>query len=143
MYNSCISVNLIICVVETKISLIILILWYLKPNKEPIFWFGLSFLVNYAHSYLGHKLIIIKIYFIICIMLLIGSRNKICLFELLHFIGPRGESGMDNPPLRIWILRIWRSVFNICADVDNPNLIICGCGVGYGIGEIRWIWIIR
>jgi hypothetical protein len=59
----------------------------------------------------------------------------------------RVESGMDkssrSDPLRIQILRIWINIFNIHADMDNPNLIIGGCGVGYGIGEIRRIWIIR
>jgi len=43
---------------------------------------------------------------------------------------------MDNPLFRIRILRIWICVFNICVDMDNPNLIIDGCGVGYEIGEI-------
>jgi hypothetical protein len=55
---------------------------------------------------------------------------------------------MDNPPLRsaplrLRILRIWRSVFNIRADTDNLNPIICVCGVGYGITEIWQIWIIQ
>ena len=48
-----------------------------------------------------------------------------------------------SDPLRIRILRIQRSVFNIRADTDDPNPIIYGYGVGYGISEIRRIWIIR
>jgi hypothetical protein len=48
----------------------------------------------------------------------------------------------------VWIisasdLRIWRRVFDIHADVDNPNPIVCGCGLGYGVSDIRRIWIIR
>jgi len=27
--------------------------------------------------------------------------------------------------------------------MDNPNPIVCGCGIGYGIPKIRRIWIIR
>ena len=46
-------------------------------------------------------------------------------------------------PIRIRILRIWRRTFNIRADTDNPNPIVCGYGVGYGIRKIRRIWIIR
>jgi len=53
------------------------------------------------------------------------------------------ESGMDNSPLRIRILRIWINGFNIHAYMDNPNPIIDGCGVGYVIGEIQRIWIIQ
>jgi hypothetical protein len=26
--------------------------------------------------------------------------------------------------------------------MDNPNPILCGCGIGYGIGKIWRIWII-
>ena len=44
-----------------------------------------------------------------------------------------------SDPLQIRILWIWRSVFNIHADTDNLNPIICGRGVGYGISEIRRI----
>jgi hypothetical protein len=54
----------------------------------------------------------------------------------------RVGSGMDYPSLRIQILRIWIHIFNIHADMDNPNLIIGGCGVEYKIGEIRRIWTI-
>jgi hypothetical protein len=39
-------------------------------------------------------------------------------------------------------MRIWRRVFDIHADVDNPNPIVCGCGFGYGVSDIRRIWII-
>jgi len=46
-------------------------------------------------------------------------------------------------PIRIRILAIWRRTFNIRADTDNPNPIIYGYGVGYGIGKIRRIWIMR
>jgi acetone carboxylase gamma subunit len=31
----------------------------------------------------------------------------------------------------------------IYKDVNNSNLIMCGCGFGYGVRDIRWIWIIR
>jgi hypothetical protein len=60
----------------------------------------------------------------------------------------RDESGVDNfhirsDPIRIRIMRIWRSVFDIHTDVDNPNPIVCGCGLGYGVSNIRRIWIIR
>ena len=50
---------------------------------------------------------------------------------------------LRTDPIRIRILRIWRRTFNIRADTDNPNPIVCGYGVGYGIGKIRRIWIIR
>jgi len=50
---------------------------------------------------------------------------------------------LRTDPIRIRILRIWIRTFNICADTDNPNPIVCGYGVGYGIGKIRRIWIIR
>ena len=33
--------------------------------------------------------------------------------------------------------------FNIHADIDNLNPIVCGCEVGYRIGKICRIWIIR
>jgi hypothetical protein len=26
--------------------------------------------------------------------------------------------------------------------VDNLNLIVCGCGLAYGVSDIRQIWII-
>jgi hypothetical protein len=29
------------------------------------------------------------------------------------------------------------------ADVDNPNPIVCGWGLGYGVSDIRRIWIIQ
>jgi hypothetical protein len=48
-----------------------------------------------------------------------------------------------SDPIRIQIMRIWRRVFDIHADVDNPNPIVCGCGLGYGVSDIRHIWIIR
>jgi hypothetical protein len=38
-----------------------------------------------------------------------------------------------SDPIRIQIMRIWRRVFDIHADVDNPNPIVCGCGLGYGV----------
>jgi len=50
---------------------------------------------------------------------------------------------LRSDPLQIRILRIWINDFNIRADMDNLNPIIGGCGVGYEIGEIRMIWIIR
>jgi hypothetical protein len=49
----------------------------------------------------------------------------------------------SSDPIRIRIMRIWRRVFYIHADVDNPNPIVCGCGLGYGVSDIRQIWIIR
>jgi hypothetical protein len=43
----------------------------------------------------------------------------------------------------VWIISasdpnyaVWRRVFDIHADVDNPNPIVCGCGLGYGVGDI-------
>jgi hypothetical protein len=33
-----------------------------------------------------------------------------------------------SDPIQIRIMRIWRRVFYIDADVDNPNPIVCGCG---------------
>ena len=54
-----------------------------------------------------------------------------------------GESGVNNSLTRIRILRIWRRTFHIHANTDNPNPILCGCRVGYRIGKIRRIWIIR
>jgi hypothetical protein len=48
-----------------------------------------------------------------------------------------------SDPIRIRIMRIWRRVFDIHADVDNPNPIVCRCGIGYGVSDIRRIWIIR
>jgi hypothetical protein len=68
---------------------------------------------------------------------------------IFQFYSPLGrdESGVDNfrirsDTIRIRIMRIWRKVFDIHADVDNPNLIMCECGLGYGVSDIRWIWII-
>jgi hypothetical protein len=40
-------------------------------------------------------------------------------------------------------MRIWRRVFDIHVDVDNSNPIVCGRGLGYGVSDIRRIWIIR
>jgi hypothetical protein len=34
---------------------------------------------------------------------------------------------------------IWRRVFDIHADVDNLNPIVCGCGLGYDVSDIRWM----
>jgi hypothetical protein len=48
-----------------------------------------------------------------------------------------------SDPIRIRITRIWRRVFDIHADVDNPNPIVCGCRCGFGVSDIRRIWIIR
>jgi len=50
---------------------------------------------------------------------------------------------LRTDPIRIRILKIWRRIFNIRADTGNPNPIVCGYGVGYEIGKIRRIWIIR
>jgi hypothetical protein len=47
-----------------------------------------------------------------------------------------------SDPIWIRIMRIRRSVFNIDADVDNPNPIVCGCRLEYGVYDIRRIWII-
>jgi len=50
----------------------------------------------------------------------------------------RVESGMDNYPLRSAPNPNFKdiNVFNIHTYMDNPNPIIGGCGVGYGIGEM-------
>jgi hypothetical protein len=48
-----------------------------------------------------------------------------------------------SDPIRIRIMQIWRRVFDIHVDVDNPNLIVCGCRLVYGVSDIRRIWIIR
>lgn len=40
-------------------------------------------------------------------------------------------------PIQIQIIRIRRRGFNIGLDVDNLNLIVCECGVGYNSSEIR------
>jgi hypothetical protein len=65
-------------------------------------------------------------------------------------VGARPQVGMKVVwiisafgPIRIRIMRIWRRVFDIHADVDNPNPIVCGWGLGYGVSDIRRIWIIR
>jgi hypothetical protein len=47
-----------------------------------------------------------------------------------------------SDPTRIQIMRIWRRVFDIHVDVDNPNPIVCGCELGYDVSDIRQIWII-
>jgi hypothetical protein len=38
-------------------------------------------------------------------------------------------SASDPIRIRIRIMRIWRRAFDIHADVDNPNPIVCGCGL--------------
>jgi hypothetical protein len=59
-------------------------------------------------------------------------------------IGMKAERIISaSDPIRIRIMRIWRKVFDIHADVDNLNPIVCGCGLGYGVSDIRRIWIIR
>ena len=50
---------------------------------------------------------------------------------------------LRSDPNQIQILRIRRIIFNIHADMNNPNPIVCGCRVWYGIAKIRRIWIIR
>jgi len=50
---------------------------------------------------------------------------------------------LRTDPIQIRILSIWRRTFNIRVDTSNPNPIVCGYGVGYVIGKIRRIWIIR
>lgn len=55
----------------------------------------------------------------------------------------RSESGVDNFQVRydFSFFGYGEDFFNIYVGKDNP--IVCGCRVGYGSREIRWIWIIR
>jgi hypothetical protein len=75
-------------------------------------------------------------------------KQQIILKQRVRGYAPWDESGVDNfrirsDPTRIRIMRMWRRVFDIYADVDNPNPIVCGCRLGYGVSDIRRIWIIR
>jgi hypothetical protein len=55
------------------------------------------------------------------------------------------ESGVDNFRIQAepnpYYVNMEKS-FDIHADVDNLNLIVCGCGLAYGVSDIRQIWII-
>jgi hypothetical protein len=55
-----------------------------------------------------------------------------------------------SDPIRIQIMQVRRRVFKIHANVDNPNPIVCGCGLdmmlvisdGSGLSD-NWMLIIR
>jgi hypothetical protein len=60
------------------------------------------------------------------------------LYRVHLYIGVREvRIILHSDPMRIRILRIWRRTFNIYVDMDNPNPIVRGCGVGYGINKIQ------
>jgi hypothetical protein len=56
----------------------------------------------------------------------------------------RDESGADNFRIRSDPYPIFadkEKSFYMHVDMDNPDLIVCGCCVGYGISKIQQIWI--
>jgi hypothetical protein len=69
-----------------------------------------------------------------------------CILAPNYFGDNRDESGVDNFRIRSDPNPNYADMekrFYIHADVDNPNPIVRGCGSGYGVSDIRWIWIIR
>ena len=71
------------------------------------------------------------------------------------WVGRKGErkKASLNSEIRIdeqWFRRRSRSrpqpakrVLNIHTDMNNLNQVVCGCGIGYAVGKIQWIRIIR
>jgi hypothetical protein len=57
----------------------------------------------------------------------------------------RVESGEDNFRIQseFEFCRNGEAFFLYPTDMDNPNLIVRGCVVGYDFREIRRIWIIH
>jgi hypothetical protein len=56
----------------------------------------------------------------------------------------RDGSGVDDFRIRSDLNYVnMEKSFDIHADVDDPNLIMCRFELGYCVSDIRWIWIIQ